>query len=92
MISRYFEKRTVMHFGFAILVVALLFNGPSETLGFPDKLYMLLIGLGITGIGAASTVIPIIPEIIDGCKGKFESEAKVRDLSSGIFAFWSGIG
>lgn len=57
--------------GFFIMIFGVLLCGPSELLHFPDSIFMLLVGLAFTGMGAASTVIPIIPEMLDAVEGKY---------------------
>ncbi len=63
-LTKKFEMRTTIHIGFFLMFVASILCGPSEVLGFPDKLYITCIGLGFIGAGAAMTVIPVIPEML----------------------------
>lgn len=43
-------------------------------------------------MGAASSVVPIIPEMLDAVEGKFSDEAQVKDVAAGIFNMANGIG
>jgi MFS family permease len=90
--TKHFEKRTVIHFGFLNMCVSVLVCGPSATLHFAEKLWVMIIGLGLIGVGAASSVIPIIPEMLEAVDGKFKNKAKVKDVSSGIFNMANGFG
>mmetsp|Transcript_25261 Transcript_25261/g.28011 ORF Transcript_25261/g.28011 Transcript_25261/m.28011 type:complete len:174 (+) Transcript_25261:940-1461(+) len=53
----------------------------------------MTIGLVILGLGAAFTIIPIIPEMLDSVEGKYlESRSEVSDKFSGIFNIAGGFG
>jgi len=78
--------------GYIFIMLALLFDGPSATLGLPDSLVFIIIGLFFTGMGAASTVIPIIPEMLDAVEGEFVNEVAVKDAASGMFNMANGFG
>lgn len=54
---------------------------------------MMSIGLVILGLGAAFTIIPIIPEMLDAVEGQFlDSRSEVSDKFSGIFNMAGGFG
>jgi MFS family permease len=80
--------------GFFILIISCLFIGPSRLLGFPrTSSAMMIIGLGILGCGAAFTVIPVIPEMLNAVEGKYlENKSEVSDNFSGIFNVAGGFG
>jgi hypothetical protein len=70
-LTKHFVLRTVIHIGFFAQALALLLVGPSETLHFMDRLGITLFGMFCIGVGAAFTVIPIIPEMLDAVEGEF---------------------
>jgi len=39
--------------------------GPSNLIGLPDKLYLVMIGMCVIGLNMSLAFIPPIPEIID---------------------------
>lgn len=91
-VTKHFQKRTTIMIGYIFIMLALLFDGPSATLGLPDSLVFIIIGLFFTGMGAASTVIPIIPEMLDAVEGEFVNEVAVKDAASGMFNMANGFG
>ena len=93
-ITKGFEQRTTIMIGFFILTWAGFLVGPSQILGFPSKsIIMMLIGLWVLGIGAAFTIIPIIPEMIDTVKDKYEGRnSELSDYFSAIFNMSGAIG
>lgn len=78
--------------GYVFIMLALLFDGPSATLHLPDSLVLIILGLFFTGMGAASTVIPIIPEMLDAVEGEFVNDVAVKDAASGMFNMANGFG
>lgn len=94
LIAKKFEPRTTMMIGFFILASCCFVIGPSKILGLPsESLPLMSIGLVILGLGAAFTIIPIIPEMLDAVEGKYlESRSEVSDKFSGIFNIAGGFG
>ncbi|CAI2367076.1 unnamed protein product [Moneuplotes crassus] len=94
LITKKFEPRTTKIVGFFILAICCFIIGPSKILGFPDtSIAMMSIGLVILGLGAAFTIIPIIPEMLDAVEGQFlDSRSEVSDKFSGIFNMAGGFG
>lgn len=94
LITKKFEPRTTMMIGFFILASCCFLIGPSNILGLPNEsLPLMSIGLVILGLGAAFTIIPIIPEMLDTVEGKYlESRSEVSDKFSGIFNIAGGFG
>lgn len=74
------------------MTLSLLVIGPSWLLHLPKEVWITIIGFGIIGAGAASSVVPIIPEMLDAVEGKFSDEAQVKDVAAGIFNMANGIG
>lgn len=93
-VSRRLAPRAVIMVGFLIMVVSTFLMGPSRILGFPLKSpAMMIAGLSVLGIGAAWTVIPIIPEMLDSVKGKYpDQQSDLSDGFSGIFNVAGGFG
>lgn len=58
-------RRYVTQLAFILATVALLYFGPSKVLGFPDKLYMVLIGVSLLGMSVALIFVPLLSELID---------------------------
>jgi len=50
--------------GFSLLIV-----GPSYILHIPQKMWLSWIGIFLIGAGAASSVVPVIPEMLDAVEG-----------------------
>src|SRR6201999_4335808 len=94
LISKQFESRATMMVGFAIITFSCLLVGPSSILGFPTtSVAMMIIGLGVLGLGAAFTVIPVIPEMLNAIEGEYlDHRAEVSDNFSGIFNVAGGFG
>lgn len=57
------------------MTISLLVIGPSWLFHIPKEVWITIIGFGIIGAGAASSVVPIIPEMLDAVEGKFSDEA-----------------
>ena len=91
-LTAHFEKRTTIHIGFLIMGVSLLIVGPSWVLHIPQAMWLSWIGIFLIGAGAASSVVPIIPEMLDAVEGQFSDEAAVKDVSAGIFNMANGVG
>jgi MFS family permease len=94
LLTKGFEKRATMMVGFFILAVAAFLVGPSRILGFPkESAPLMIIGLGILGTGAAFTVIPVIPEMLDSVKDEYEGQqTELSDNFSAIFNIAGGFG
>jgi MFS family permease len=83
-----------MMLGFMLLAVSAFLVGPSKILGMPSESSpLMIIGLGILGTGAAFTVIPVIPEMLDATKDDFEDQqTELSDNFSAIFNIAGGLG
>lgn len=68
--------------------------GPSQIFGFPEKSAVMMISaLCILGTGASFTIIPIIPEMLDATKDKYDGQlTELSDNFSAIFNISGGIG
>lgn len=88
-LTKKFEFRATIMIGFLIIFAGGVFVGPSKILGLPStSAPMMLIGLGVLGMGAACTIVPIIPEMIDAVDEKDAANDKV----SAIFSVAGGMG
>ena len=72
-ICKFCEKRLITWFAFVIATIGLFLFGPSSFLKFPDKLELLLAGIGLIGISASFIVVPLLSEITEAVK----ADAKV---------------
>lgn len=93
-VTKGFECRGTMMTGFFLLAMSGYFIGPSKILGLPDQSSVLMIiGMALLGTGAAFTVIPVIPEMLDSVKGKYpEHQNELNDCFSSIFNVAGGFG
>ena len=66
--------------------------GPSYILHIPHAMWLSWVGIFLIGAGAASSVVPIIPEMLDAVEGQFSDEAAVKDVSASIFNMANGVG
>jgi MFS family permease len=94
LITKKFEPRATMMIGFLILSLCCFVIGPSKILGFPkESVALMIIGLVILGMGAAFSVIPVIPEMLDAVDGLYlDFRSEVSDNFSGIFNVAGGFG
>ena len=74
--------------------------GPSEYLGFPNELWLILLGYCINGVAQGFIYIPLIPEIIESVYHKeriVEGEnewvdMQINDNASGLYGTFYSIG
>ena len=70
-----------------------IFIGPSEFLGFPDRLWIMIIGQVLIGIANPFLMVPTLPEMIDSVMHKFpDQDSQVTYISSGVFNSFLGFG
>lgn len=58
-------RRIFMFLAFILVTFALFLMGPSQLIGFPDKIWLLYIGTGLIGLASGFVFIPILPEVIE---------------------------
>ena len=58
-------KRLFKVLAFILISVGMFLQGPSQLLGFPDRLWIFLLGQGIVEGGQGFLFIPLIPELIE---------------------------
>jgi MFS family permease len=59
------ERRYVLLMSCAICASALFVMAPASILGLPNKVWLILTGLAILGIGVAGLTVPIMPEEVE---------------------------
>jgi MFS family permease len=67
---------------------SLLLYGPSQFLGFPQSLTLMIIGNALLGFAVSFIFVPLLGEIIEAVKEKegiTEDNEQVSDLASGVF-------
>ncbi|CAI2367637.1 unnamed protein product [Moneuplotes crassus] len=88
-------KRIISCIGWILLGIAFLFIGPSKTLGFPNKLFMVFIGFPLFGASYACLIVTSIP-IMQGCAADYdtvnEEYKQVTLYFSGLFNLAYGTG
>lgn len=65
LLCKYVNKRLITFISFIVSSIALLFFGPSELLGFPDKIGILIFGIAFLGVAIIFIFVPLLPEIIE---------------------------
>jgi hypothetical protein len=70
-ISYIMPKRLFILTSFISLSIGLFLMGPSAILGLPNKLWLFLIGLGLTDAAQGFLFIPILPEIIESFSERY---------------------
>lgn len=93
-ITKGFEQRAIIMLGFFTFALTGYLVGPSQIFGFPEKSAVMMISaLCILGTGASFTIIPIIPEMLDATKDKYDGQlTELSDNFSAIFNISGGIG
>ena len=63
--TSYKLKRIVIWFGWVFLWISYLLIGPSNILHFPDKLWLIFVGISFAGLAFASMIVSTIPLMQD---------------------------
>ena len=88
-------KRLVIIIGITLMAVGNFFIGTSEIFGAANDSDMILFGLCIIGIAAATITIPVLPEMLESVEQNedcnFEEE-ELQDVISGLFVTSTGLG
>lgn len=92
-VPRGIQKRAILiSAAFASFFVGLCV-GPSQLFGFPDSLWVMVLGQALHGLIDPFILVPTLPEMIDSVIYKYpDDEVLVNDLSSAIFNCFLGIG
>ena len=64
-------KRGCIFIGFLLTAASVMLVGTSPTLRLPESAWCIGLGLAIYGLGAAMTIIPIFPEMLEGVEEAF---------------------
>ncbi len=64
MLKKY-SKMNVMILSLILVAAFSTLFGPSEVLNYPNKLYLMIIGLILNGFTVAFSFIPACPEMIE---------------------------
>ncbi len=60
-----FLRLVVIQFGLLLITFSIALAGPSQILRLPNEIWLMLIGLFLSGFFCAFLNVPITPEIID---------------------------
>ena len=69
-LCKYIPKIYLTQFSFLIAFVSLILFGPSEVLGFPQSVNLMIIGNALNGFSISFIFVPLLSEIIDAVKEK----------------------
>jgi MFS family permease len=87
-LCNYIAKPYLTQFAFIMSFVSLILFGPSQVLGIPQKLWIMILGNALNGFAVSFVFVPLLAEIIDAVKDKEGIEGdneQVSDLASGMF-------
>lgn len=87
-LCKYVPKLVLTQASFVMSFCALIMFGPSEVLGFPQSITIMIIGNASLGLAVSFVFVPLLSEIIDAVKekeGMIEDSEDLNDLSSGLF-------
>jgi len=70
MLCNYIAKPYLTQFAFVMSFFSLILFGPSEVLGFPPKLWIMIVGNALLGLAVSFIFVPLLAEIIDAVKEK----------------------
>lgn len=72
--------------------IAFAFIGPSKTIGLPQELYLMCIGLALLGFTAGCALIPLYPELIEYSKQTFGDCPENNEKITGLYATAFSVG
>ena len=93
-------KRVFIALSFTGCTISLFIMGPSKLLGFPNDLWIFLLGYAMSGASLGLVFIPILPEVIDSIyikqgikEGQDEHmDAVISDKAAGLYGSFYSIG
>lgn len=93
-------RRLLILTSFFLLAVSMTFQGPSLELGFPDEVYLMLIGFALNGIAQGFIFIPLLPDALEAVfikEGIVEGENEatdqlISDYGSGLYGTFFSTG
>lgn len=93
MVPRGVEKRAILITSIFLSFFGNLCVGPSHLFGFPEELWIMIIGQITHGLFDPFILVPALPEMIECSLPLYPGqEAQVNDLASGLFNTFLGIG
>ena len=69
-LCKYISKPYLTQFAFIMSFIALTLYGPSEVLGLPPKLWIMIVGNAALGFAISFIFVPLLSEIIEAVKDK----------------------
>jgi len=58
-------RRLLILTSFLLLALSMTFQGPSEVLGYPDEIWIMLVGFALNGIAQGFIFIPLLPDALE---------------------------
>jgi len=93
-------RRLLILTSFFLLAVSMTFQGPSLELGYPDEVYLMLIGFALNGIAQGFIFIPLLPDALEAVfieesiiEGENEAtDQLISDYGSGLYGTFFSTG
>ncbi len=82
---KYFQRKHLIIFGGCLTLISLLLLGPEEFTYLPKNMYVICVGMCISGISEVFYNATIIPEFIDILIGIYGHKQEINDLGSGMY-------
>ncbi|CDW73779.1 permeases of the major facilitator superfamily [Stylonychia lemnae] len=103
LLTTHFASRIIKRFNPQLIVIlaqgfqalAAFLVGPSQFFGIPEKIYIMTIGLLLTGIASPYNLITpfsILSQTVESKKNKNYNSEQVQDIISGLFNSFYAIG
>jgi MFS family permease len=88
-----YPRKLVLASSFLFFATTLLLTGPSNMLGLPQSIYLILMGFPMSGFASAVFFIPVFPELIERTQLRYkvvdgedeELDAKLNDQVSNMY-------
>ena len=58
-------RRLLILTSFLLLALSMTFQGPSQELGYPDKIWIMLVGFALNGVAQGFIFIPLLPDALE---------------------------
>ena len=93
-------RRLLIFISFLLLTVSNIFQGPSDFLGLPDNLTLLVLGYALDGLAQGFIFIPLLPDAIEAVYIKeeiFEGaneelDIVISDYGAGLYGTFYSLG
>lgn len=73
-VSLKYNKRKLIILALFLNALALLFQGPSRILNFPDSYYLIAMSQGIIGVFGPFLIVPNLPEMMESVASSFSKD------------------